>query len=182
MAGHGHIDDTWRYHRDCPRDGIVSDKPHFDDLDENQRLAFGNGVGPGWLPDWARMVITGYASWFVGEASWKHHDFNYGRGFTEADRLDADRMFREKMLEDVAALSFPKRLLAWFTIAFFYRAVRRYGSRSFFYCNRYRTLDEMIATIGTGRRKYEHVMPDGLERGWKEDKARALRQAGLREN
>lgn len=172
-------EETWRYHEDCPGDDLnVPEAPHYDDLTDTQKLAFGNGVGPDWIPESLRSLITGYASWFFAEASWKHHDFGYAKGRTEAERARYDRLFLEAMRRDASRYYWPKWLLALLVSSFFHRAVRRYGSRSFFYCNRYRTLEEVIATIGTGRRSYEHVMPDGMQRGWEGDKQRALRECG----
>lgn len=125
------------------------ERPSFDDLTYEQQLGFGNGLGPWWLPDWARAMITEWASWFFKTASWRHHDFGYAVGGDRFDRLRCDRKFLWAMLLD--ALRQP--ILVWLLAApvaiglavGFYAAVRVGGGRSFrFSGRRYATAQEVL--------------------------------------
>lgn len=124
-------------------------RPKFDDLTPAQQQNFGNGVGPYWLPDWARALITDTASWFFADASWRHHDFGYVVGGDRFDRARADWKFLRAMAKD--AISQPRLWLlsAPLAIVFavaFYVAVRIGGQfGSFEYRDTYATLDDIIA-------------------------------------
>ena len=65
-------------------------RPSWSSLTSDQQRHFGNGVGPGWLPKWARKLITGAMSWYFSDASWRHHDFGYAVGRTERERWRYD--------------------------------------------------------------------------------------------
>ncbi len=105
-------------------------RARFDDLTQEERLRFGNGVGPHWLSDQARQFITQWASWFFEDASWRHHDFGYVVGGDRWDRARCDWLFFTAMWRD--ALSQPKwqilRLpLAMMIAVLFYLLVRIFG-------------------------------------------------------
>lgn len=129
------------------------DRPSFAGLTREEQLHFGNGVGPAWLPAWARYFITEIASWFFQDASWRHHDFGYVVGGDRFDRLRCDRKFFRAMCKD--AISQPKYRILRIPIAFMiaavlYLAVRIFGQfGSFKYRKRYATLDEIRATYCT---------------------------------
>lgn len=124
-------------------------RPSFDDLTPEQQRQFGNGVGPYWLPDWARDLITQTASWFFKDASWRHHDFGYVVGGDRWDRARCDWKFFRAMLRDAA--SQPRWI--WLVAAptatlislLFWIAVRIGGQLgSFEYRERYATLEEVM--------------------------------------
>jgi hypothetical protein len=120
-------------------------KISFEDLTEDQKLFFGNGVGPEWLPDWARNVITKTASWFFKEASWRHHDFGYARGFTWQHRFEYDWKFYKAMTRDALSQSSTLKVpFALFLSVVFFGAVAAFGWSSFHFGDRYRAIDEII--------------------------------------
>ena len=122
-------------------------RPSFHDLTPVQQRQFGNGVGPYWLPDRLRNLITKTASWFFKDASWQHHDFGYAVGGDRWDRARCDWKFFVAMLRD-----------AWFQSSFwfavipavllcliFFLAVRIGGQwGSFEYRDSYASLDEVM--------------------------------------
>lgn len=136
------------------------ERPNFHDLTPIQQARFGNGVGPYWLPDWARRLITKTASWFFKDASWRHHDFGYVVGGDRWDRARCDWKFLKAMLRDAVTqtdeLEFSAQVIVLHLLAvpaavmialFFYLAVRIGGQLgSFQYRESYATLDEVIAT------------------------------------
>ncbi|MBT2131239.1 hypothetical protein [Aliiroseovarius lamellibrachiae] len=102
-------------------------RPQFEDLTPDQQAQFGNGVGPYWLSDRARAVITGAASWFFDEASWRHHDFGYAVGGDRYDRRRCDDKFLAAMLRDAMRQNGPifgRELVAVLIAIIFYLAVR----------------------------------------------------------
>ncbi len=139
-------------------------RPKFTDLSPEQQLLFGNGVGPFWLPDWARNAITQTASWFFKDASWRHHDFGYVVGGDRWDRARSDWKFLTAMLKDALTqdgdpeapfgsmlASFITVPLAMFLSFLFYLAVRIGGQfGSFDYRDEYATLDEVLAACECG--------------------------------
>jgi len=128
-------------------------RPQFHDLSPEQQLNFGNGVGPFWLPNWARNAITDTASWFFADASWRHHDFGYVVGGDAFDRARSDWKFLRAMLKD--AVSQPRLWILTAPVAIilsfaFYIAVRIGGQfGSFDYRDTYATLDDIIAAYAT---------------------------------
>lgn len=127
-------------------------RPQFQDLPTAIQEQFGNGVGPYWLPDWARERITGTASWFFDEASWLHHDFGYAVGGDRWDRARCDWKFYKAMLRDATQIGFtdwPFHVLFALTLAtFFYLAVRIGGQfGSFQYRDRYLSIDEIVDAV-----------------------------------
>ena len=135
-------------------------RPSFHDLTPAQQAQFGNGVGPYWLPGWARQLITQTASWFFKDASWRHHDFGYAVGGDRWDRARCDWKFLTAMLRDartqnhrsenplgVMLLNLVAVPTAILIALFFYVAVRIGGQLgSFEYRDSYASLDEVIAT------------------------------------
>ncbi|MBI1495408.1 hypothetical protein [Halocynthiibacter styelae] len=123
-------------------------RPSFHDLTPEQQAQFGNGVGPCWLPDPLRRMITETASWFFKDASWRHHDFGYAVGGDQWDRARCDWKFFMAMLRD--ALSHPKwriiRIpLALMIALMFFLAVRIGGQLgSFEYRADYASLEEIL--------------------------------------
>ena len=80
-------------------------RPKFDDLPEEEKATFGNGVGAGWMPGRLRNFITERMNWFFEKASWRHHDFGYAIGGDELDRWRADFKFLCAMLKDAMTQS-----------------------------------------------------------------------------
>lgn len=131
----------------------------FHDLTSEQQAQFGNGVGPFWLSGRARNLITGAASWFFRDASWRHHDFGYCVGGDRWDRARCDWKFLVAMLKDAVTQqasgdtiaeeieAYSKAVIAVGISLLFYVAVRVGGQfGSFEYRNRYATLDEVLET------------------------------------
>lgn len=119
-------------------------RPSFHSLTPEQQEQFGNGIGPYWLPDWARDAITQGASWFFDEASWRHHDFGYAVGGDRYDRRRCDDKFLVAMLRDALKQSGPfiglKAAAAVVISLAFYIAVRIGGQfGSFEYRDHYKT-------------------------------------------
>ncbi|UWQ00864.1 hypothetical protein K3X44_10105 [Aliiroseovarius crassostreae] len=128
-------------------------RPRFEDLPEEIQRQFGNGVGPYWLPDWVRAQITGAASWFFDEASWRHHDFGYAVGGDRWDRARCDWKFYRAMLRDACRVGLMKRpvrmLLALILATVFYLAVRIGGQfGSFKYRDHYASVEDVIRQLG----------------------------------
>jgi hypothetical protein len=124
-------------------------RPNFHDLTPLQQAQFGNGVGPYWLPAWARHLITTTVSWFFKDASWRHHDFGYVVGGDRWDRARCDWKFLVAMLRDAwtqEGWSWPLAVpIAVLISLFFYLNVRLFGQfGSFEYRDTYATLDEVI--------------------------------------
>lgn len=122
-------------------------RPNFHDLSPDERVNFGNGVGPGFFPAWLRKFITGRASRYFKSASWRHHDFGYAVGGDAFDRFRCDWKFFKAMLRD----SVNQRWHLWpfaapvalvISVAFFI-AVAAGGWSSFSYRKSFRTLDEV---------------------------------------
>lgn len=126
----------------------MTPRPSWSDLTPAQRLNFGNGIGPGWLPAWARRFITRSMSWFFQEASWRHHDFGYAVGRTERERWRYDWLFFRAMLRDAVSQRMPKGVIAVpvavVVSLVFYLAVMAGGWISFEYGARYRTVEEAL--------------------------------------
>lgn len=127
-------------------------RPSFHELTPAQQRAFGNGLGPFWLPEPVRCFITETASWFFRDASWRHHDFGYAVGGDRWDRARCDRKFLWAMLKDAVT---QKPFLLWPLKAppailislLFYLAVRIGGGwGSFEYRDCYASLDEVLET------------------------------------
>lgn len=121
-------------------------RPRFNDLPPEEQLRFGNGVGPGWFPARWRRFLTGTASWFFREASWRHHDFGYAVGGDRWDRARCDWKFLAAMLRDAAGqpvfLILPAILLA----LVFFIAVRIGGQwGSFRYRDHYASIEEVLS-------------------------------------
>jgi hypothetical protein len=103
------------------------------DLSPEDQQAYGNGIGPAWFPSWLRVLITALASGYFIEASWQHHDWGYGKGGNEIDRINCDGRFLIAMRRDVYRTPFLLRIPAWLFCHGFYIAVRFGGRRSFNY-------------------------------------------------
>ena len=117
----------------------------FKDLTEQQKSFFANGLGPEWLPGWILTLFTQQGSWFFAEASWRHHDFGYARGFTWRHRLVCDWKFFRAMSRDAMSQDVPLKIpIALALSSLFFAAVVLFGWSSFHFGDRYRTLDEII--------------------------------------
>lgn len=122
----------------------------FHDLTLHQQAHFGNGVGPMWLSDRVRSLITQSASWFFKDASWRHHDFGYSLGYSKEHRRLYDWKFYNAMLRD--AMSQPTAIwliaapVAVVVATLFYIAVRAFGALgSFSFGTAFRSLDEILS-------------------------------------
>ena len=84
---------------------------------------------------------------FLFHASCNHHDFRYWRGCTEADRKDADDSFYKWMKVDIAISKWYLKpyyhLWAWT----YYKAVRLFGKKYFYYVDKPRTLEDLEKEI-----------------------------------
>ena len=129
-------------------------RPSFHDLTAHQQRQFGNGVGPYWLPDRLRNLITQTASWFFKDASWRHHDFGYAVGGDRWDRARCDWKFFTAMMRDAISQSLiwspiavPAALLI--SLAFFLTV--RIGGQfgSFDYRDSYASLEDVIGGYRT---------------------------------
>lgn len=117
----------------------VQGKITWSDLTPEQKISFGNGCGPDWLPEPVAKLLFG---WFF-EASCRHHDFNYQRGGDDKDRLSADRGFFKAMLRDVKRLHWSLQLPAAIEALGFYGLVRFFG-RFHFEDGQYKSLDQIL--------------------------------------
>ena len=126
-------------------------RPSFSDLAAAERLHFGNGVGPSWIPCAVRLCITTYVSWFFADASWRHHDFGYSIGRTERERWSYDWRFFRAMVTDALSQSpaiwIVAAPLGLVVALIFYLCVMAGGWTSFRYDHRYRTIDEALGSI-----------------------------------
>lgn len=140
-------------------------RPSFHDLTPDQQAQFGNGIGPVWMPNWMRGLITKTASWFFKDASWRHHDFGYSVGYSRMHRRLYDRKFYRAMLRD--AVSQPA--LVWLIAApvailiatLFFIAVRLFGGfGSFHFGTGYRSLAEILSDYeeSPNQTAYENVI------------------------
>ena len=113
-------------------------KLKYSDLTEEQKEVICNGCGgkSGWLnpPE------------FLFSASCNQHDFYYWRGGTESDRLEADKAFYEAMLSDIQNSVWYKRLSYKLIAYAYYKSVRLFGKK-FFYYGVMRTKTDMDAYI-----------------------------------
>jgi len=102
---------------------IPEDKLSFRDLLDSDRAMICNGCGGkgSWIkpPDW------------LFKASCDHHDFEYWRGGTAADRVHADWGFYTAMIEDANRAPWWRRPFAKTRAWFYYRAVRAFASSYF---------------------------------------------------
>ena len=105
----------------------------WSDLSPEDQQSYGNGIGPEWFPNWLRTLITNLASSFFIEASWQHHDWGYGKGGNEIDRINCDGRFLIAMRRDVCRVKRPLLPVAWLFCYGFYIAVRFGGRKSFNY-------------------------------------------------
>jgi hypothetical protein len=74
--------------------------PRWAYLTAEEQLAFGNGCGPAFFPNWLIALLFG---WFF-EASCRRHDFGYARGGSKHDRQKVDHGFYRAMLRDAERL------------------------------------------------------------------------------
>lgn len=135
-------------------------RPSFHDLTPEQQAHFGNGVGPVWMPDWARGLITKTASWFFKDASWRHHDFGYSLGYSKKHRRLYDHKFYRAMLR--YAISLPAMIwpiaapIAILFATLFFVAVRLFGGIGCFYFGtEYRSLDDILLDYSDRKPKQE---------------------------
>lgn len=127
-------------------------RPSFDDLTEEQKQNFGNGIGPFWLSDRIRNLITETASWFFKDASWRHHDFGYVVGGDRWDRARCDWKFFTAMSKDALTQRWPLAVItipaALIMSIVFYVAVRIGGQfGSFEYRDGYADLAQVLLEI-----------------------------------
>ena len=123
-------------------------RPKFDDLPEEEKATFGNGVGAGWMPGWLRNFITERMNWFFEKASWRHHDFGYAIGGDEFDRWRADFKFLCAMLKDALTQSLVPGIvsipLALIISVLFFLGVLFFGWSSFNYRQGYATTQDAL--------------------------------------
>jgi hypothetical protein len=122
------------------QDGFL--RPCFNDLTPEQQANFGNGAGPRWFPDWLTYIITKWISWFFQDASWRHHDFGYYMGHTEAHRKHYDRLFLTAMLHDArdqkhGNFKYTKMYSAIIVSYVFFAVVYTFGRFAFNYGDAY---------------------------------------------
>lgn len=123
-------------------------RPSFSDLSADERKHFGNGVGPYWLSDRCRALITKTASWFFKNACWRHHDFGYAVGGDRFDRARGDWRFFIAMLKDAMSSNIFIAPLAVTISAVFYISVRIGGGwGSFKYRNAYASISVILKSF-----------------------------------
>ncbi|WP_039017340.1 hypothetical protein [Halocynthiibacter namhaensis] len=129
-------------------------RPSFHDLTTQQQRQFGNGVGPYWLPNNMRNLITKTASWFFKDASWRHHDFGYAVGGDRWDRARCDWKFFTAMLRDAVSqpvvwslIAVPAALLISVVLFLAVRIGGQFGS--FEYRDSYASLEDVIGGYRT---------------------------------
>ena len=105
----------------------------WSDLSPEAQQEYGNGIGPGWFPAPLRALITKLASICFVEASWQHHDWGYGKGGSEVDRINCDGRFLIAMRRDVCRAPLLTKIPAWLICHGFYIMVRLGGRSSFNY-------------------------------------------------
>ena len=136
----------------------MTSRPKFTDLTPEQQTAFGNGLGPWWLSDWARRGLTSWSRNFFITASWRHHDFGYAVGGDRFDRARCDWKFFIAMTRDAVGLRWLLIAPALILSVFYYTMVRSLGWLSFNYQDVYSTLDEIIEAdvrAHSSRKKYD---------------------------
>ena len=101
--------------------------------EQKEKICNGCGAKGGWVkpPN------------FIFNASCDHHDFLYWLGNTEADRKYADKAFYKKMKEDINDRSYNWSKRLWYRMWSwsYYRAVRLFGKKAFYYGETKRTLE-----------------------------------------
>ena len=104
----------------------------YKDLTDTQKQAICNGCGGkgGFInpPE------------FLFHASCNHHDFKYWLGCTEDDRKDADEAFYRWMKIDIASAKWYLKPYYHLWAYTYYKAVRLFGKKYFYYANKQRTL------------------------------------------
>ena len=80
---------------------------------------------------------------FIFTASCDQHDFNYWLGCTEADRLEADFQFYQAMIVDAYEASWYSRYFYCFLAWIYYKAVRVFGKKFFYYGSKKRTRKDL---------------------------------------
>lgn len=81
---------------------------------------------------------------FLFKASCNQHDFYYWRGGTEDDRKKADDTFYKFMLEDVNDSKWWKRPFYKSMAFLYYKSVRQFGKKFFYYTDTPRTIEDVI--------------------------------------
>lgn len=111
-------------------------KFRYEDMTTEEREFLCNGCGPkGFIIPIPEFIFT---------ASCDHHDFNYWRGFEEADRKWSDEKFYSMMLWDSYAYKgfkgYRYRFWAWT----YFKFVRMCGWKFFPYGTRYLTHEDLL--------------------------------------
>lgn len=77
---------------------------------------------------------------FIFKASCNQHDFYYWRGCTEEDRKKADKSFYEYMKIDIKDRDYSFFKKSWYRLwAYsYYKAVRIFGKKAFYYAEKMR--------------------------------------------
>lgn len=126
-------------------------RPKFSQSTPAEQQNFGNGVGPDWIPKWAREVATAWLCFFFASASWRHHDFGYDVGGDRWDRRRCDDKFLIAMRRDALSLpalqfwAIPLALMIAYSTYFLVRIFGDYGS--FKHRDAYATLDEIQSLL-----------------------------------
>jgi len=110
----------------------------YSDLTNEQKKFICNGCGGkgGWVkpPN------------FIFKASCNQHDFYYWRGYTEEDKKRCDKKFYELTKEDIDDAN-VNTIKSWYyhTWAYaYYKFVRAFGKKYFYYGTKSKTLDSLI--------------------------------------
>ena len=77
---------------------------------------------------------------FLFKASCNHHDFLYWRGYEEIDRQIADEAFYKWMRVDIKEAKWYLKPYYHLWAYTYYKAVRLFGKKYFYYANKQRTL------------------------------------------
>ncbi|MBU0992386.1 MAG: phospholipase [Proteobacteria bacterium] len=105
----------------------------FRQLTEEEKRHICNGCGAkgGWIKP----------PQFVFKESCDHHDYNYFLGYKEIHRKKADRQFYAAMCRQVRERLWYRRPALYTAAYVYYRAVRLFGRKYFYYGDKEQELD-----------------------------------------
>lgn len=116
----------------------MADIPTLDGLDTSQLGHITNGCGGGMfdVPEW------------IFHDACQQHDLDYWIGCTENDRAIADKNFYNGMKAAITKVSWYKRWFYYGLAYTYYRSVRLFTRKHFYYGPTKRTYDELAIEMG----------------------------------
>ena len=106
----------------------------YEDLTADQKAMICNGCGAK-----GSFIRPPYGSFFL--ASCNHHDYGYWKGCTEDHRKICDKNFLTAMLKDCSTLPWYNKIRYYPWCHAYYRAVRIFGKKAFYYAETQRDID-----------------------------------------